>query len=576
MKIIAILLTALALVYADVYMHNPRGSNNRLNEKGRERANANRMFDSQNNNRGGYNAGTLYYVQGSELPIKWTNQHSCGEKNADCQLIVQYMCSDNVRDGTTTRTIPENRYACRGFNCDRDLRYGMNEDYNYYMNCKFRERNKGLFTADQKLRGDTAKYTRQNPNGQRRAYECPEERDYYPYWGPTPWKDIAIMTNDVSRCAALRTESQNVKEKFSCVPPPGYLEAMNRNRLRGNQRKNLPLNKEDCEKIKFPVNSDTTAKWTSTPAHDIPAPACVAAPKSRDNHNGNGPGGFANTFNWTINADPGEHCVMRLRYNISTADFPLETTAQLNKPNNNQATRVDIASKVSLTANAAAARGYVFKNNPTVQPLLSGTNNGIGDNLNLKLAINTAQYGRTFQDRSHDFAIRAAPAAAKGQTIHNVNVMGKRGNIVQVYPAVEYDFVLDRLEAKVGDYVHIQWTGSDTNPRNNDGEGRRGQDRSNIAQLTQQQYPEGTPGKAVPENLKNGHFGNSYPAHLNAVKFLGLARADLSTLAATALKSKDFDLTPKRINTAGTFHYMCTRNNNFSNRSQKGKIVVKD
>ena len=55
------------------------------------------------------------------------------------------------------------------------------------------------------------------------------------------------MTNDVRRCAALRAESQNVKEKFSCVPPPGYLEAMNRNRLRGNQRKNLPLNKEDCE-----------------------------------------------------------------------------------------------------------------------------------------------------------------------------------------------------------------------------------------------------------------------------------------------------------------------------------------
>ena len=26
---------------------------------------------------------------------------------------------------------------------------------------------------------------------------------------------------------------------------------------------------------------------------------------------------------------------------------------------------------------------------------------------------------------------------------------------------------------------------------------------------------------------------------------------------------------------AGTFFYMCTRNNNFSNRSQKGKIVVK-
>ena len=35
-----------------------------------------------------------------------------------------------------------------------------------------------------------------------------------------------------------------------------------------------------------------------------------------------------------------------------------------------------------------------------------------------------------------------------------------------------------------------------------------------------------------------------------------------------------FDLGPKKVTSVGTYHYMCTRNNNFSNRSQKGKLVV--
>merc|ERR1712168_1046166 len=31
---------------------------------------------------------------------------------------------------------------------------------------------------------------------------------------------------------------------------------------------------------------------------------------------------------------------------------------------------------------------------------------------------------------------------------------------------------------------------------------------------------------------------------------------------------------PVQVNTCGTFNYLCTRNNNFSNRSQKGKVIV--
>ena len=61
-----------------------------------------RLFDSQNNNRGGYNVGNLYYYSGSELSLEWTNQHSCSDPNSNCEIIIQYMCGSRVRDGTTT------------------------------------------------------------------------------------------------------------------------------------------------------------------------------------------------------------------------------------------------------------------------------------------------------------------------------------------------------------------------------------------------------------------------------------------------------------------------------------------
>lgn len=72
----------------------------------------------------------------------------------------------------------------------------------FHQACNARSRNKGLFTANQVLNNNNgALATRQNPGGARYGFECNEEKDYYPYWHPSSWKDVAVFVNDLSRCS---------------------------------------------------------------------------------------------------------------------------------------------------------------------------------------------------------------------------------------------------------------------------------------------------------------------------------------------------------------------------------------
>jgi len=75
-----------------------------------------------------------------------------------------------------------------------------------------------------------------------------------------------------------------------------------------------------------------------------------------------------------------------------------------------------------------------------------------------------------------------------------------------------------------------------------------------------------------------GHWGNSYPAVFTPTtgpRFLGLEYNDLYKLSIPPIYSGYFDLGVRQIKgSTGAYHYLSTRNNNFTNRSQKGKVVV--
>lgn len=657
---------------------NPRGSNNRLKEKSANRANANRLCDTQNNNRGGYNVGdagvqgqgnnadkgndvydemynpntdeenrayNMMYLERSILRMTWTNQHGCGNAKNNCNQVLEWGCDthDYLDDGNERQNLNELNNIATGTRMtlrngdntntpdepnnrnDINTKYGQNnnngrgrhESEEFYYMAKKRDRNKGLFTADQNLKGNSQKYTRQNPNGNRRGLEVPEERDYMPWWFPSPWKAIAWIGNDVEFCEKV-VKPGVAESKYSCVDKDGNAPELNEI---PTEAQIAASTKDQCEK------DGVDGIWYETKPLNTREMECKEAEWSQVNNHGNvdgsAKGGQMASYEWTIptiaefkaagcyiynDAEKNREIagqfpkfariVVRNRYNISTTDYdPYRTDANYN---NNP--KEGIISPI--------------QQNPTVDT---------GAHLQgLRLAINTAQTGRTFQDRSHVLTVMEQPtgnnptlaAQRTAGNLLNVNVRGKRGNIVQTYPAVEYDFEPNDFAMTVGQCVHFQWTGSNTHNNGNPagdgqagdaGEGTGGTDRSNIAELLslRSSYPlpydkfkstfldnsdckwplERTtvsPTDAKIILASGGYYSGEKPANgqaaghniMNANNQDNNNRDNLDPLLNNAAASfrQGLICCPK---TPGTYNLVSTRNNNFTNRSQKMHIVVK-
>jgi len=654
---------------ADVYLHNPRGSNNRLNEKSANRNNANRLFDSQNNNRGGYNvidlddqdgfnqndaiAGinqmyspkedpddkqyNMVFQEGSLLRMTWTAQHGCGNAFNNCNFVIQFGCDTddtsnvnfgaksykglgirmNLLNGANTNAPdatddPDQVQGTYNNNNNNNQNRGRHESEEYYAMCQNRDRNNGLFLADQKLKGSSQKYTRQNPNGNRRGLECPEERDYYPWFYPSPFRDVAWLGNDVEYCKTnIAPNSQNVQAKGTCAGPNGANDLPNDDQIAAN-------NEDECNAAS---GSWETTSWGETNNEAFAEALCNEQNWSQANHLGNvdgtAKGGQTDSYEWWIpdfaslvdengwkcheytddvESDGGDDVevkyvrgIMRLRYNISTMDYdPYQTNSSWNND---------------------PANGVIspITQNPTVD---------IGTYMQgFRLAINTAQTGRTFSDRSHVFNIMKKPAytnadpqAAQSQiaaqNLLNVNVRGKRGNIVQTFPAVEYDFEPNDFYMEQGQCVHFQWGGSNTHNNGNPagdgqagdaGEGRGGSDRSNIMEMTalRNSYP--MPYDQTTDSFFD-HVTCKRPMEdvellADDVKIILATQGYYSSIAQARATDNNDNVDPLLNNVSGAFkqglvcctdadtptgdYYMVsTRNNNFSNRSQKMKIRV--
>jgi len=714
-------------------MHFPPGSNGRNRERKDNRANGNRLFDTQNNAKGGYpwrgdpkvknTDDGMIFATGSEVHIKWTNQHGCGANpTTHCTTVIQVGCDGTTKkDGTPynadelegisagtlpglrdgyptggvqtqakgkndndnnkepkylerifqtqgqnqdgTATIPENEQqaGCRKSKkkkalgnvlfadaeylqegtCkppilnDADqqhgaLEFGMHEDYYYYRShCRLVSRNNGLYTADRKINRKDASATRQNPNGNRRGFECPEERDYYPWWNPSPWIDVAVLTSDPAWCPYYQKESQNVKGRGYCDVSEATLKA------NGNKRV-APIEKLACEQLNGDSKWRDVKPFSQWPEYQgiIKAPECRQADYSPQNSLGFTDGGtdYA-TYVWTVpEFKSPQKCVIRIRYNISTEDYPsmagyilpesvkVKGTSNGKIPSDTESIVPD--SETSEIFDKRFNCPYIQNKGNGDDPDAATGGTGAGNGFDclkglktkyrprynrpeiapfgkeeplISIALNTDQAGRTFQDRS--FVMNIEPRGDRFKScdkVINVATMGKRGNIVQSYPAIEYDWSPVNVQVKQGECLDFHMHGSDFNAAKNpnNGEGWKYSDRTNLMQksLAAHNFPAFSEVFEADESKSFFTKDERYD-----MAYLG-QKATLKEQGHKCLKEDDKDVDDqnndpricgklnsapnhfkmlKRVTSAvGTYDFISTRNNNFSNRAHTLNIVV--
>lgn len=440
--------------------------------------------------------------------------------------------------------------------------YGLHESWEFYDRC-------GPTSSD------------------RYGMECKSEREEWPYNSASPWVDVVYLTDDTKNKCTKEIELLNHRQFFECVEFYGNDKTFRRHKSAHKSEEECKNNggswmgfykvgdtidtvksKQDCLNLNVGVKDHVWGRpmsWKDLAEDKLSPETCIIlptktqckqAPNTRNGYLGNADNS-RNTprFEWSLpNYLEDKRCVFRIRYIISVDD------------------EIDRDEHIFYTES--------------------------NDGLSLAPASSRA----VFEDRSHVFKLLQRPEEIPDDlTIHNLVVRGKRGNIVQTFPAVEYDFVPNRLSIPKGDAIHVQWTGSNSHNNGNPGgdgqtgdagEGQGGTDRNNFIQLLDRKA------NLVAPDHKHTLFQNAewvWSSHDKGNVDNHAFNLALSMATSGYYQCKDDEECDKyftnrlqdQLNNApasyhgnifvpdkGEYHYKCMRNDNFSNRSQKGTITV--